>query len=124
VLELLRKRQVEILNGFVNFCGVLVADRDAVDTCIPEGELHCGLAVFTLGEGTLAHELHADHAHAIFADLLHVCNHLAYISQARSVVVFGVHPHALMIHPDHGNLQPLVLRHPAQCGQPMDRRAV
>jgi hypothetical protein len=124
VLELLGKRQIEILNGFVDLCRVLVANRDAIDTCIPERELHRGLAVCTLGERTLAHQLHADHAHPILADLLHMRNHLAYIPQARGVVVFGIHPHALMIHPNHGNFQPLIFRHLAQRGQPMHRCAM
>jgi hypothetical protein len=124
VLELLCQRQIEIVNRLVYFRRVLIANRDAIHTRIPERELHCGLAVCTLGERALAHQLHADYAHSVLADLLHMCNHFVYISQAGSVVVFGIHPHALMIHPDHGNFQPLVFRHPAQRGESMNRRAV
>jgi triose/dihydroxyacetone kinase / FAD-AMP lyase (cyclizing) len=124
VLELLCQRQVEIVDRLVYFRRVLIANRHAIHPGIPERELHCGLAVCTLGERALAHQLHADYAHSILADLLHMCNHFVYISQAGGVVVFGIHPHALMIHPDHGNFQPLVFRHPAQRGESMNRRAV
>ena len=63
----LRQREVDVLDGFVDFLGVFVADGDAVDSGVVEGEAHGGLAVFVVREAAFAGELHADDAHAFVA---------------------------------------------------------
>jgi hypothetical protein len=97
----LRQSQVQILNGFVDFGVVLIAYGDCVDARISEGEFHSSLAVCSFSKSAFAHQLHADHAHAVFVHLLHMSHYFAYISQSVGVVVFRVHAHALVIHANH-----------------------
>ena len=122
-LEFLRKCRVDVCNGFVDLGRALVADGHAIDARIPERELHRLLPVFAV-ECAFADELHGDHAHSFFAHFLHVLDDFGDIPQALRVVVLGVHALALVIHPDHGDVEPLVSRDPAQRGQAVDRRAV
>src|SRR5262245_58495190 len=55
------QRQVQVLDRLVDLGRRLVADADAVDAGVPEGEPHRLLPVLAV-EGAFAHELHRDHA--------------------------------------------------------------
>ena len=99
---------VQVLDGFVDFGGRFVADGDAIDAGVLEGEAHGLLAVFVV-EDAFADELHADDAHAFGAGLLDVRRQPRGRCRGHSVVVvFAVHLGALVVHADHGDLQPLV----------------
>ena len=52
--------QVEVFDGFVDFGGVFVADGDAVNASIAEGEAHGGFAVFAI-ERAFSGEFHGEH---------------------------------------------------------------
>src|ERR1700732_2723785 len=116
---LLGECQIQILDRLVDLRGVLVADRNAIDSRVLEREPHRRLAVLTV-ERTLSHEFHADYAHSFFAYLPDVGDNLADISQSVRVVVLGVHSDAFMIHPDHCDVEPLVSRDLAQRREPVN----
>src|SRR5207249_11423793 len=75
-------------------------------------------------ERALSRQLHADYAHPLCADLFDVRDNLAYVTQTVCVVILAVHLSALMVHPDHGEVEPLVSRYLAQCRKTVNRRAV
>ena len=123
ILALLGERKIQIFDGFVNLGGVFVADGNAIDACVFEGESHGRLAVFPV-EHTFAYKLHADDAHAGFAGLLDVGDHFGDVAQSVGVVIFGVHSDALVIHADHGDVEPFVSGDLAQRGKAVNGRAV
>src|ERR1035441_4937165 len=120
----LRQRQVDILDRLVDFRRVLETYGHAIDARITEGEPHRRLPVLAVREPTLSHQLHADHANAFGADLLDMRDHFVDLSRPAGGEVLRVHDGALVVHPDHGDIQPLVSGEPAQRRQPVDRRAV
>src|SRR5437773_1305107 len=75
-------------------------------------------------ERALSRQLHADYAHPLCADLFDVRDNLAYVTQPVCVVILAFHLRALMVHPDHGEVEPLVSRYLAQCRKTVNRRAV
>ena len=113
----LSQRQVEILNGFVDFGGVFVADSDAVDAGVFERELHGGLAVGAIRERSFAGQFHADNAHSLALNLFHVGEHLGDIAGPIGVVGFGVHFRPVMVDANHGDFEPFVARHLAKRGE-------
>src|ERR1700722_5346732 len=119
----LDQRQIQILNRLVDLPSILVADSNAINPGIPEREPHRRLAVLTV-ERAFAHKLHADYAHTVFADLLDVGDNFADISQSVGVEILRVHSGALVIHPDHGDVEPLVPGHLPQRREPVNRSAV
>src|SRR5947207_2054834 len=119
----LGERQIQILDRLVVLRSVLVADCNAIDTGVLDRESHCRFAVLTV-EHTLSHKFHADYAHSFFAYLLDVANNFGDVAQSVSVVILGVHSDALVIHPDHGDVQPPVSGDLAQRRKPVNRRAV
>src|SRR5436853_7784891 len=81
ILELLRKCRVDVLDGFVDFGGALVADGHAIDAGISEGKLHCLLPVFAV-EGAFAYDLHRNHVHAFLSYYFHVRGVYGYVLYA------------------------------------------
>src|SRR4029079_2915596 len=65
----LGEREIEVLDGFVDFGGALRAYGDAVDTRVAKRKPHRLLPVLAL-EGAFAAQLHGDHAQALLVDLL------------------------------------------------------
>src|SRR5580700_5968434 len=119
----LGESQIQILDGLVDLRRVLVADGNAIDTGVPERESHSRLAVLTV-ERTFSRKFHADYAHSFFAYLLDVVDNFGDVAQSVGTVILGVHSDALVIHPDHGDIEPLVSRDLAQRWKPVNRRAV
>ena len=119
----LRQRQVHVFNGFVNFGGAFVAEGDAAHARGSESIAQRGLAILALGEVAFSHQLHADHAHARFANFLHVLSDFIHIARAGRHVILRVHGRAFVIHPNHGQLQPLVRGALAQGRQSVHRGA-
>src|SRR6267142_4360052 len=115
--------EIQVLDCFVDLGGVLVADCYAIDAGVFEGELHCRLAVVTI-KFALPCEFHADYAHAFFADLLDVGDYFGDVARPARVVILGVHAGALVIHADHGDVEPLVSGDLAQRGEAVNGRAV
>src|SRR6267143_1865323 len=115
--------QIQILDRLVDLRSVLVADCNAIDTGVLERESHCRLAVLTV-ERTLSHKFHTDYAHSFFACLLDVGDNFGDVAQSVSVVILGVHSGALVIHPDHSDVEPLVSGDLAQRRKPVNRCAV
>jgi hypothetical protein len=105
--RLLGECEIQIVDGFVDLGSVLVADRNAIDAGVFEGEAHCRSAVLTV-ERAFSREFHADYAHAFFADLLDVGDDFWDIAQTFGVVILGIHSDALVIHANHGDIEPLV----------------
>src|ERR1700675_429857 len=115
--------QIQIFDRLVDLPSVLVADCNAIDTGVLERESHGRLTVLTV-ERTLSHKLHADYAHSFFAYLLDVDDDFGDVAQSVGVVILGVHSGALVIHPDHGDIEPFVSWDLAQRRKPVNRRAV
>jgi hypothetical protein len=61
---------------------------------------------------------------SLLADLLHVLDDLGHVPGLLGVVVLGVHGLALVVHADHGHVQPLVPGNLPQRRQAVNRRAV
>ena len=121
--RLLGECEIQIVDGFVDLGSVLVADGNAIDVGVFKGEAHCRSAVLTV-ERAFSREFHADDAHAFFADLLDVGDNFADVAQSVCVVILGVHPGALVIHANHGDIEPLVSGELAQGGKAVNGGAV
>ena len=100
----LDKRQIQVLNSLVDLGRILVAHCDALNSSVFEGKAHGGLTIVPIGELAFSNELHTDDTHAILANLLDVRDYFTHIAGTRSVVIFGIHGGALVIHPYHGDL--------------------
>ncbi len=116
--------EVQVVDGFVDLVGVFVADCNAVNACMAEGEAHGLLAVGAVGKRAFADQLHADDAHSGGARLMDMRYNLAHIAGHVPTVGFVVHLHALVVHADHGDVEPFVAGNLPQRLQPVDRGAV
>src|SRR5215472_3897336 len=119
----LREGHIDILNGLVDFGCTLIADSHAIDAGLPERKLHGFLPVLTV-ERALANKLHGDYAHSFFANFCYVADNFGDVPQPWRGVILRVHALALVIYPDHSEVEPVIPRHLTQRGRPMDRRTM
>src|SRR5215469_3765634 len=119
----LREGHIDILNGLVDFGCALIANSHAIDAGLPERKLHSFLPVLTV-ERALANKLHGDYAHSFFANFCYVADNFGDVPQPWRGVILRVHALALVIYPDHRDVEPAIPRYPSQRGQPVDRRSV
>src|SRR5215471_21129726 len=102
---------IHSLDRFVDLSSALKADRHRVYTPEIHGELQGGLAIFGIGEPAFPHQFHADYAHALLVHGLGVLNHFIYDAfhvAAGLDGVVDVHAGAIVVHADHGDVEPLI----------------